>query len=139
MAYSLDNKTNENLNHRNVESNWICETHIQLRIPPRSIARPHVLSPFVTWRSSGFRPQQPLFWYRAITRRFHAERFPGRHSQHTARRGFGNSDGDGTRSNLAAVGSLPPREVTRSRFLFSSRTVIFWTGRNRACQSGYRE
>lgn len=57
----------------------------------------------------------------------------------SVRRGNGFGNGDGTRSNLAAVGSLPPREVTRSRFLFSSRTVILWTGRNRACQSGYRE
>jgi len=79
MARSSDNKTNENLNHRDVESGRVCET--VSCASSRSLARSLALS----FRLRGFLPV-PLLRNRAITRRFHAERFPGRHSQPAYRR-----------------------------------------------------
>lgn len=96
-AHSSDNKTNENLNHQDVESGRVCET--VSCASSRSLARSLVLS----FCLRGSLPV-PLLRNRAIMRRFHAERFPGRHPQRTG--DFG--DGGRARTNLAAVGPFPP-------------------------------
>lgn len=97
MAHSSDNKTNENLNHRDVESDRVCETV--------SCASSHSLA-------STFRPLFSLtrFPSGSITpeSRDYAPLPRGTFSGTTPAAAGGFGDDGGARTNLAAVGPFPP-------------------------------